>query len=69
MIRLRRVGKRGQASRGDVGSAPASSPLPLHGAAGAQGENPPLPLGSHRTYLDQVDEAVALAAYERWINR
>ena len=67
MIRLRREGKRGQASRGDVGSAPASSPLPLHGAAGAS-EGAATPIGSPRDYLDEVDEAVALAAYEKWIS-
>lgn len=68
VIRLRREhGK--QTRRGDFGSAPATSPTAQHGGSGAQGEIPPLPLGSHRDFLDDVDLAVAEVQYEKWLNR
>lgn len=69
MIRLRLVGKLGQTRRGGVAPAPASSPTAQHGGSGAQGGNPPPPLGRPRDHLDDIDRAVAEAAYERWINR
>jgi len=64
MIRLFRVGKRGQTRRGGVAPAPATSPPPV-GSVGGDRHPPTQP----RTFLDSVDEAVALAAYERWIGR
>lgn len=67
MIRLLR-GKRGQASRGDVGGAPANSPLPIARRGGSV-EGDRHPSAQPRDYLDEVDLACAVGQYEAWLNR